>query len=286
MAAVTRIDRGRRQAGINEERDSRAPSQSGEFALLQVALPGAEPLNAGVFLLDPASGELYTRIRGEWPEVADAGDRELLELLDLDIRLKSKEMDGAEFLRSLEDTLSNTLRITPREQVAVTGFAEALDRLYADYVDSGEVREFVTHLPLYSLQAAAGKFGEEREVEPEGWVKAPARLPLHRDMFVARVVGRSMEPRIADGSLCVFRAGVVGSRQGKLVLVERMGATDTSARYTVKKYTSTKAPAGKEEDASWRHASVRLEPLNPEFEGFDLEEGQCRVIAEFVRVLD
>jgi phage repressor protein C with HTH and peptisase S24 domain len=284
MSAVTRIDRGRRRS------DSRAPSQSGEFALLQVALPGAEPLNAGVFLLDPASGELYTRIRGEWQDVADADDRELLELLDLDIRLKSKEMDGAEFLRSLEDTLSNTLRITPREQVEVTGFAETLDRLYAEHVhskgDSSEVREFVTHLPMYSLQAAAGKFSEDREVEPEGWVKAPARLRLHRDMFVARVVGRSMEPRIADGSLCIFRAGVVGSRQGKLVLVERMGVTDTSARYTVKKYTSTKAPAGKGEDASWRHTKVRLEPVNPEFEGFDLEEGKCRVIAEFVQVLD
>jgi phage repressor protein C with HTH and peptisase S24 domain len=218
--------------------------------------------------------------------VADTDDRELLELLDLDIRLKAKEIGGAEFLRTLEDTLSNTLRITPREQVQVTGFAETLARLYAEHVESASVREFVSHLPMYSLQAAAGKFGEDREVEPEGWVKAPARLRLNRSMFVARVVGRSMEPRIADGSLCVFRAGVVGSRQGKLVLVERIGSTDTSARYTVKKYTSTKAPAGKGEDASWRHTKVRLEPLNPEFEGFDLEEGKCRVIAEFVQVLD
>ena len=78
-------------------------------------------------------------------------------------------------------------------------------------------------------------------------------------MFVARVVGRSMEPRIPDGSLCVFRAGVVGSRQGKLVLVERFGATETSARYTIKKYTSKKTQTGEEE---WEHASVRLEPLN------------------------
>src|SRR5579862_430204 len=140
--AVTRIDRGRRRS------DSSAGSQSGEFVLLQVALPGAEPRNAGVFLLDPASGEIYTRIRQEWPDVADADDRELLELLDLDIRLKSKEIGGAEFLRSLEDTLSNTLRITPREQVEVTGFAETLARLYAEHVnprhpqkDAGEVRE-------------------------------------------------------------------------------------------------------------------------------------------------
>jgi phage repressor protein C with HTH and peptisase S24 domain len=285
MSAVTRIDCGRRQNAAGH-----AGRQSGEFALLQVALPGAKPRNAGVFLLDPASGELYTRMRGEWQDVSDADDRELLELLDLDIRLKAKEIGGAEFLRSLEDTLSNTLRITPRERVEVTGFAATLERLYAEHVEAhlqaNAIREFVTHLPMYSLQAAAGKFGEDRAVEPEGWVQAPKRLRLNDNMFVARVVGRSMEPRIADGSLCVFRAGVVGSRQGKLVLVERMGATDIGARYTVKKYTSTKAPAGKGEDASWQHTKVRLEPLNPEFEGFDLEEGTSRVIAKFVQVLD
>jgi hypothetical protein len=42
-------------------------------------------------------------------------------------------------------------------------------------------------------------------------------------MFVAHVEGRSMEPRIPDGSLNIFRAPVVGSRQGKIVLVELIG---------------------------------------------------------------
>jgi phage repressor protein C with HTH and peptisase S24 domain len=114
-------------------------------------------------------------------------------------------------------------------------------------------------------------------------VKAPAKLRLTPDMFVARVAGRSMEPRIPDGSLCVFRAGVVGSRQGKLVLVERFGTTETSARYTIKRYTSKKSQG---ETGEWEHASVRLEPLNKEFEGFDLVEGEARVIAEFIQVLE
>jgi SOS-response transcriptional repressor LexA len=143
----------------------------------------------------------------------------------------------------------------------------------------------VTHLPLYSLQVAATKFGEDREVEveAEGWVKAPEKLRLTPDMFVGRVVGRSMEPRIPEGSLCIFRRGVVGSRQGRLVLVERFGATDTSTRYTIKRYTSKKRRTGEEE---WEHDEVRLEPLNREFEGFDLKEGEARVIAEFVQVLE
>jgi hypothetical protein len=105
-------------------------------------------------------------------------------------------------------------------------------------------------------------------------------------MFVARVVGRSMEPRIPDGSLCVFRKGVVGSRSGKLVLVERFGVTETSARYTIKKYTSDKGKKPQPEEGEWEHAWVRLEPLNKEFEGFELKEGEARVIAEFIQVLE
>ena len=34
-----------------------------------------------------------------------------------------------------------------------------------------EVIPFVTHVPLYSLRAAATKFGEDMEVEQEGWVE-------------------------------------------------------------------------------------------------------------------
>ncbi len=103
-------------------------------------------------------------------------------------------------------------------------------------------------------------------------------------MFVARVAGRSMEPRIPDGSLCVFRSGVAGSRQGKLVLVEHLGG-GANDRYTVKRYHSEKTQAP---DGSWLHERISLEPLNPDFEAWDLnpEEDRFRVIAEFVRVLD
>jgi phage repressor protein C with HTH and peptisase S24 domain len=160
-----------------------------------------------------------------------------------------------------------------------------VDRLFDEHVD-GEVRPFVTHLPLYHLRAAAGRFGEEMDGEQEGWVRAPQGTKTGPDMFVARVVGRSMEPVIADGSLCVFRAGVTGSRQGRRVLVEELGEMDVASRYTVKRYTSRKSEDG---DGSWRHERIRLEPLNPEYEAFDLSGDEFgtrfRVIAEFVEVL-
>jgi hypothetical protein len=149
-----------------------------------------------------------------------------------------------------------------------------------------EIQPFVRHLPLYTLRAAATRFGEGMESEQDGWVRVPGRLRLTPDMFVARVVGRSMEPLIPDASLCVFRTGVVGSRQGKRLLIEKFDENDFSSRYTVKRYTSVRrATAAEGEEASWEHASIRLEPLNPAFEAFELGPDGFRVIAEFIEVL-
>jgi len=257
--------------------------RQGEYLLVELAMPDGPHCNIGVLLRDAETGEVYSKIREHWQEIEDPEEAELLEALDQDFGAKIREMGGDGFLRHIEDSLSNTLRLSGRTAVAVDDFERTLARLYEEHVEAEEARPFVTHLPLYSLRAAATKFGEDREVESEGWVKAPPRLRLTADMFVARVVGRSMEPRIPDGSLCVFRAGLVGSRQGKLVLVERFGTTETSARYTIKKYTSKKIQS---DEGEWRHGTVRLEPLNPEFEGFELKEGEARVIGEFIQVLE
>ena len=122
-------------------------------------------------------------------------------------------------------------------------------------------------------------------VEEEGWVEAPPGLRLSEDMFVAQVVGRSMEPHIPDGARCIFKARVAGSRQGKWLLIENFEESEAGGqRYTVKRYRSEKVY---NEDGTWRHTRIILEPLNPEFEPWTIEEGhQCRVIAEFVCLLD
>src|SRR5262249_45342925 len=154
------------------------------------------------------------------------------------------------------------LQVTEREDLMVSDFETALNRLFEEHVQRTEVIPFVTHVPLYSLRAAATRFGEDMEVEAEGWVPAPERLKLNRHMCADRVVGRSMVPAITDGSLCLFRAAVVGSRQGKRLLIQRLGVTDSSAEFTVKVYMSKKAVT----DDEWGHVSITLKPLNPEFE--------------------
>jgi hypothetical protein len=105
-------------------------------------------------------------------------------------------------------------------------------------------------------------------------------------MFVARVVGKSMEPTIPDGAWCLFSAPVQGTRQGKIVLVMLRDATDpeSNQRYTVKRYESQKTGDTEE----WRHATITLKPINPDFPPIvltDVDEGRLEVIAELLDVL-
>ena len=262
-------------------------TQRGEYLLLHLALPGRAPVHVGVLLLDPVSDRLHLKLRQDWEDLGEPEDVEVLSLLQEDFAQKHAEMGGEVLLRFLEDTLSNVLRISDRQPVMVGNYTRALERLYEKHVQPARVVPFVTHLPLYSVRAAAGKFREDQEVEPEAWIKAPPGVRLTHDMFAAHIAGRSMEPKIPDGSLCVFRAGVAGTRQGKLLLIQNRGASDSGGQFTVKRYHSEKVPT----EDGWRHASIRLEPLNPEFEAWSLdpsdldEGGPYRVIAEFVALL-
>jgi SOS-response transcriptional repressor LexA len=255
-----------------------------EYVLLQLALPGRPVHNIGVLLIDvdPDSRLHALRLRRHWEDLADAEDVDYLAALEEDFRNKIGEMGARAFLESLEDSLSHVLQVSERERVAaVDSFSRQADELFERHVEKLKVMPFRTHLPLYTLRAAATKFGADEAVEEEGWVAAPEGLRLSEGMFVVHVEGRSMEPRIPDGSLNIFRAPVVGSRQGKIVLVE---LRDVHERYTVKRYTSKKIVRG---DDDWEHATIRLEPLNPEFEAFELRPDQIKsVIAEWVQTLE
>jgi len=146
----------------------------------------------------------------------------------------------------------------------------------------------VTCVPLVPLKAAAGAFSDPQHIEDDGWewTAVDTKHRLRPGMFVAQVVGKSMEPAIADGSYCLFAAPLAGTRQGKTVLVQLRDATDpeTGERYTVKRYESEKTQDGD----SWRHARITLKPVNPDFQPIVLtgaEEGELQVIAELVEVL-
>src|SRR5271166_534129 len=193
-------------------------TRTGQFSLLQAELPGRGLVTLGVLLHDPERDQLHLRLRRDLGTLAEEDDLEVLSALGEDLSRKAREMGAAHLMHYCEDTLSGTIRVTNREPVMVEDFERAVDRLYRKHVES-KVLEFRTHLPRYSLKVAAGKFLENEEISEQGWVEAPEGLRLTPDMFVAQIEGHSMEPLIPDGSLCVFRAGVTGSRQGRLVLV-------------------------------------------------------------------
>jgi phage repressor protein C with HTH and peptisase S24 domain len=257
--------------------------REGVFVILEAVLPGRLPQNIGVLLVDPTTDRGWVRIRGDFEQLAEVDDIEVLEALQDDITAQLREYGAERFLQSLEDSLSNVLRISDRQTVAVDAFTRTIDRLFEEHVAPIAVDKFRTHLPVYSLRAAAGNLGEEMRSEPEGWVRAPEGLRLSEDLFVAHVVGRSMEPRIPDGSLNLFRLHPAGSRQGKILLIERFGVLDETARYTVKRYTSIKKYSSEEE---WQHERIRLEPLNPEFEPWDVGPEDFAVVAEWLRVIE
>ncbi len=169
--------------------------------------------------------------------------------------------------------------------------AEALEMIIAaiqaTHVEP-RVLPFRTHLPQYSLKAAAGKFGQQQqiEVEPEGWVEVPPDRTLTEDMFVTHIKGHSMEPDIPDGSLCAFKTKVKGSYEGKVLLLEQYSEAGGN-RYTIKLYRASQNPDphGKG-DKSWLHERLTLESINPDYEDWDVPAAEnILVLAEFAFVL-
>lgn len=253
----------------------------GEGVVLQFVPPGESAVPLGVLLYQPDSDQLLYRLRPDLESCAPEAEELFLEGLAGYLDSEIEARGGGGFLAWLEEHASHSLTSSPRERVLIGQPEAALARFYREHVPSA-VQPYRTHLPLFTLRAAAGHFSGQQTSEPEGWIEVTGRR-LKPGQFVATVVGRSMLPLIPDGSLCVFEAPVTGSRQGRLVLVENR-TLGGGERYTVKRYRSEKVRG---EDGGWRHERIILEPLNPEFEAWELnEDDDLAVIAEFQYVLE
>jgi len=141
---------------------------------------------------------------------------------------------------------------------------------------------YTTHVSIYDLTAAAGFWGPECVPEEIGWTEMPG-VKLKSGMFVARVVGKSMEPTIPDGSWCLFRPCPAGSREGRILLVQfnSLGVSKNGGWFTVKKYHSEKTITAE----GWRHQRIQLVPVNPDFEAIELQpedEAGLLIVGEYV----
>lgn len=175
------------------------------------------------------------------------------------------------------------------EEAEAPSVSEVVQIAPFEIVPDYEARPYDNCVPLLSLKAAAGQIGDERAVEPEAWVKPNGRTKPSRGLFVAQVVGESMNRRIRNGSYCVFRYPVEGSRQGRVVLVEHRDISDPDLEgpFTLKIWESDKETV---EDESWRHSEIRLKP-DTTTSGYepivlrDISEDEIRVVAELLEVL-
>ena len=163
------------------------------------------------------------------------------------------------------------------------------------------VQPFVNAVPMYDLKIAAGRFGVEQVVDevPQAdeitnpddfdWVALGGRTKAAPGLFVAQVVGESMNKRIPNGAWCVWRLNPAGSRQGKVVLAMHRDIQDpeTGGRFTVKVYESDKEVLS---DGSWQHSRITLKPssTDPSFMPIvldSLQDGELVIVAELVEVL-
>jgi hypothetical protein len=132
-------------------------------------------------------------------------------------------------------------------------------------------------------------FGDSQSPEPTGWARVQPSRPLDRRMFLARVVGQSMEDGISNGSWCVFRMYPAGTApsptalDGKRVIVQLRDETDTETggKYTLKRWRVAQlGPDG-------AVVQIELRPDNPNYKAkkYTAKDGDLRAVAEFIEVV-
>ena len=261
--------------------------RQGTYVLLEAALPGRPPRQHR--RLADRSGDRIAAGCGCASATtisADPEDAEVLEALEADIRERLAEIGRrSRGSHRMEDSLSNVVRVSERQAVAVDAFSRVLDRLFDEHVEKRS-RSSPSARTCRCTACAP---------PPAGWARKWNR---RKRIGCARRRACGSRPicswptwwagpwsrAFPDGSLNLFRLHPVGSRQDKILLIQRFGVLDETARYTVKRYTSRKV--SKPARDQWRHERIRLEPLNPEFEAWDVGPEDFAVVAEWLRVIE
>lgn len=159
-------------------------------------------------------------------------------------------------------------------------------------VSEQERAQGVAAVPVVSLKFAAGSFSDPQALEDGAteWVELPEWVKPQPGLFVAQVVGESMNKRIPNGAWCLFRANPQGTRHGKIVVVQHRSISDseTGGSYTIKRYRSEKVVGA---DGSWQHERIELAPESdmPGFEVMTVRPGEVdglAVIAEWLTALE
>jgi type III restriction enzyme len=226
-------------------------------------------------------------LRGRrWCEILTENDVEPWHFLML---LENAALDRQDIIwwqtqsvRRVEDLMRRheNLSLIP-DPSAQVGIQQVLSTIAAD-------EQFQTALPVYDLAVKAGSLGSEQQPAVVGWVRV-ARRPLEVDMFVAQVVGHSMEPGILHGTWGLFRSFTAASGDPsateldeRRVVASLPSKTDPeTGTYTFKRWKVTKVgPGGEPSEITLRPDNKALKSLvvNPNDAG-------VRVVAEYLETV-
>lgn len=154
------------------------------------------------------------------------------------------------------------------------------------------VRPSSSYVPVFSIKVAAGRFAGDTDLTtaepPLGWIDVNLKGSAE-GYFAAFVYGDSMQPRISNGDLCLFRKYNGGSRQGRIFLIQARSLHDaeTGEAFVVKKYMRQTPPkiSGSE---SGSESVIHLISENPRFSPiilYGLKDEEIQTIAEFIKIL-
>ena len=144
-------------------------------------------------------------------------------------------------------------------------------------------------IPLYDFYAAAGNFSHMQSEKTFSEIEVPEKYSLDSDYFACKVIGESMNKRIPNDSICIFKKYSGGSRSGKILLIENYDKQDPdfNSAFTVKTYASQKNVS----EEGWEHLEVLLKPNSYDLSYEDLvitsdNAAEMNIVGEFIKVLD
>jgi len=151
-----------------------------------------------------------------------------------------------------------------------------------------ELIPYINSLPLLDMRAAAdsqfpskdGFFADNTEYQ---FVPVKGG-PFSKDRFLIRAEGDSMEPKIPNGSLCLFRKDPGGSRNGKIVLCRIGGFAGDVPMAIIKTYHSERTPSAESLGEAKR---IVLSSLNAAHKPIEITEGgDFSILGIFERLIE
>src|SRR5262249_23506851 len=147
--------------------------------------------------------------------------------------------------------------------------------------------QFRTALPVYDLAEKVEGWGRDVTPSVKGWAQV-RRGPLDSEMFVGKVVGRSMEPGIPDGAWGLFRTLPVGAEltpttlDGRRVLARLRAKLDPeTGSYTIKRWKVTRVgPGGEALEITLWPDNKALKPIV-----VTLPADEVQVLAEYLETV-